>query len=114
MEPFVPKHGPRPAMVTPVCRYSPTGHQENDCAATAAWHVMWDGDRDHSFTCETHMDLIRRRWMYDDRHPVSPDCGMPGALWLYTEQRCGFPDESDRTDVATLAATLLAAGTETP
>lgn len=93
MDPFVPKHGPRPITTTPLCAYSPTGAEADYCGKSATWHVMWDGALDNSFACDTHMALIQRRWMYDDRHPVSPDCGMPGALWLYNEQRCGFPDE---------------------
>lgn len=103
MDPFVPKHGPRPTVAVPFCAYSPTGREEDDCAAPATWHVMWDGDFDNSFTCDTHMKLVEARWMFDDRHPVGPDCGMPGALWLYSKQRCGCPDEP--TVVQAAAAT---------
>jgi len=90
--PWVPKHGPRPAGQQ-LCAYSPTGRHQDYCHQPATWHVMWDGDLDNSLTCDQHMDLIQRRWMYDDRHPVVADCGMPGALWLYKLKRCEFPSE---------------------
>jgi|tagenome__1003787_1003787.scaffolds.fasta_scaffold20983200_13 hypothetical protein len=89
--PWVPKHGPRP-VGQQLCAYTPTGQEPDYCHAPATWHVMWDGDLDNSFTCDQHMDLIQRRWMYDDRHPVVADCGMPGALWMYKLNRCEFPN----------------------
>jgi hypothetical protein len=57
---------------------------------------MWDGALDNSFTCDEHMALIQRRWLYDDRHPVVADCGMPGALWMYKLNRCEFPSAPAR------------------
>ncbi|MFD5384262.1 hypothetical protein ACFWMG_04695 [Streptomyces sp. NPDC127074] len=89
MDPFVPKGQPR----TPgdqTCGYKPASAKEH-CGQVATWHVMWGGDLDNSFTCDEHMNLIQRRWMYDDRHPVVADCGMPGALWKYNDNRCQFP-----------------------
>lgn len=90
--PWVPKHGQRP-VGQQLCAYSPTGREEDYCNKPGTWHVMWDGDLDNSFTCDEHMELIKRRWMYDDRHPVVADCGMPGALWKYNDKRCEFPSE---------------------
>lgn len=91
-DPFVPK-GQRRTPGDQTCGYKPPGASQH-CGQRATWHVMWDGDLDNSFTCDEHMGLIKRRWMYDDRHPVVADCGMPGALWLYKDNRCEFP----RTD----------------
>ena len=89
IDPFVPKGQPR----TPgdqTCGYKPATASDY-CGVRATWHVMWDGELDNSFTCDEHMELIQRRWMYEDRHPVVADCGMPGALWKYKDKRCEFP-----------------------
>jgi hypothetical protein len=68
---------------------------------------MWDGERfDNSTTCDEHMQLIQQKWMYDDRHPIGPDCTMPGALWLYREHRCEFPTEETNA-VASVAMAVL-------
>jgi hypothetical protein len=92
MDPFVPKGQPR-TPGTRTCGYKPP-EAPDYCGAPGTWHVMWDGERfDNSVTCDQHMELIRKRWMYDDRHPIGADCTMPGALWLYREQRCEFPTE---------------------
>lgn len=98
--PWVPKHGPRP-VGQQLCAYSPTGREADYCHKPATWHVMWDGDLDNSFTCDEHMELIQRRWMYDDRHPVVADCGMPGALWMYKLHCCEVPSESVGNAAAT-------------
>jgi hypothetical protein len=87
-DPFVPKGQPRPPG-TRTCGYKPKDATDY-CGQPGTWHVMWDGDLDNSVTCDGHMELIKRRWMFDDRHPLGADCVMPGALWLYREQRCGF------------------------
>lgn len=100
-DPFVPKHGPRPGGQQ-LCRYSPTGRVDDDCGEPATWHVMWDGDCDNSVACDTHMQLVLRCWVFDDRHPVGADCTMPGALWLFKGRRCEVPSES--TDVSASAA----------
>ncbi|MEU3990103.1 hypothetical protein AB0F24_17300 [Streptomyces platensis] len=86
MDPFVPKGQPRTSG-DQTCGYKPSTASEY-CAAPATWHVMWDGEFDNSFTCDGHMELIKSRWMFDDRHPVAADCGMPGALWMYKKHRC--------------------------
>lgn len=99
MDPFVPKHGPRP-LDGQTCGYSP--NRVDYCRAPATWHVMWDGDLDVSFTCDEHMDLILARWVFDDRHPVVADCGMPGALWSYKHRHCYVPDTGDLAAAAAL------------
>lgn len=105
MDPFVPKHGPLP-LNGQACAYSPTPGT-GYCGTPAAWHVMWDGALDNSLTCDEHMALVERRWVFDDRHRVVADCGMPGALWLYKAKRCEFPD------APTLAAAVAVATEET-
>jgi hypothetical protein len=90
MDPFVPKGQERPPG-TQTCGYKPKAAPAY-CDKPGTWHVMWDGERfDNSVTCDEHMQLIQHKWMYDDRHPIGGDCTMPGALWLYREQRCEFP-----------------------
>lgn len=90
--PGYPSTPPRPGGEH-LCSYTPTGREADYCNKPATWHVMWDGELDNSFTCNTHMELIQSRWVYDDRHPVAADCGMPGALWMYKLNRCEFPTE---------------------
>ncbi|MET7687973.1 hypothetical protein ABZT06_08330 [Streptomyces sp. NPDC005483] len=89
MDPFVPKGEPRPGS-TQTCGYKPSGASE-DCGKPATWHVMWDVQLDNSLTCDDHMALIQQRWMYADRHPVTADCTMPGALWVFVNDKCEFP-----------------------
>ncbi|MFJ3950308.1 hypothetical protein ACIPXV_09585 [Streptomyces libani] len=89
MDPFVPK-GEHRYDGTQSCGYKPTAASE-DCGQPATWHVMWDGQLDNSLTCDEHMTLIQQRWMYADRHPVTADCTMPGALWVFVNDRCEFP-----------------------
>lgn len=94
--PFVPK-GKTRTPGTHTCGYKPSEAPEY-CGQPGTWHVMWDGQLDNSVTCDEHMALIQRCWVYDDRHPVVADCTMPGALWLYRRNRCQVP-----TDKPTLA-----------
>lgn len=90
MDPFVPKGEPRYGDAQS-CGYKPPGASE-DCGRSATWHVMWDGQLDNSLTCDEHMALIQQRWMYADRHPITSDCAMPGALWVFFDDRCEFPE----------------------
>lgn len=101
-DPFVPKGQPRP-FSGQTCGYKPRT-ATSDCGKPATWHVMWDRDpHDNSLTCDEHMQLIQERWVYDDRHPITADCTMPGALWEYGNQRCAVPgDEVSLTEVAQL------------
>lgn len=100
MDPFVPKGKPRPGDQT--CGYTEAGEY---CGQPATWHVLWDGDLDNSVTCDEHMMLIQRRWVYDDRHPVTADCTMPGALWMFRLKCCQFPSEA--ADQQAAEASLL-------
>ncbi|MEV7492229.1 hypothetical protein AB0O08_15920 [Streptomyces anulatus] len=108
--PFVPKGEPRP-LSGQTCGYKPRAAPA-DCGAPGAWHVMWDrSSRDNSITCAEHMDLIQQRWVYDDRHPISPDCTMPGALWQHDNERCAVPDSNEHLRApAALTITAPAAG----
>lgn len=90
MDPFVPKGEPRYG-ADQTCAYKPSEAIE-DCGKPATWHVMWDAELDNSLTCDEHMALIQQRWMYADRHPVTADCTMPGALWVFLNDRCEFPE----------------------
>ncbi|SDL27995.1 hypothetical protein [Streptomyces indicus] len=90
--PFVPK-GERRFDSTQTCGYQPSTAGEA-CGKPGAWHVMWDAELDNSITCNEHMELIQRRWMYIDRHPITSDCTMPGALWIFLNDRCEYPSET--------------------
>ncbi|MCZ7414295.1 hypothetical protein [Streptomyces sp. WMMC897] len=96
-DPFVPKGPPR-APGDRTCGHKAKGDADY-CGQPGTWHVMWDAV-DNSVSCDKHMTLIRQRWVYDDRHPIGADCTMPGALWLYHEHRCGFPDEQRQAAIS--------------
>lgn len=99
--PFVPKGKPCP-LSGQTCGYQPPTAPAA-CGAPGTWHVMWDrGPYDNSVTCNDHMRLIQQRWVYDDRHPIGPDCTMPEALWEYDNQRCAVPGESTLHNAAVL------------
>ncbi|MDP5310396.1 hypothetical protein [Streptomyces poriferorum] len=93
MDPFVPKGEPRP-LSGQTCGYKPRTATA-DCGKPAAWHVMWDAQLDNSLTCDEHMNLIQQRWMYADRHPITADCTMPGALWVFVNDKCEVPTSTD-------------------
>lgn len=97
MDPFVPDRG----LVDPsphTCMFH--ANPNPGCGAPGTWHVQWDVRR-QSITCDEHMAIIRSRWVYTDRHPLSPDCGMPGARW--TPERCEVPNAPSPATVATAA-----------
>ena len=102
MDPFVPK-GETLHDSDQTCGYKPPGAPAY-CGKPGTWHVMWDRNPyDNSITCDEHMQLIQRKWMYDDRHPIGADCTMPGALWDYREKRCEFPTEEPGVTVSVAA-----------
>ncbi|WP_158070490.1 hypothetical protein [Streptomyces luteocolor] len=90
MDPFVPK-GELRFDASQTCGYQPSKASE-ECGRPATWHVMWDEVLDNSLTCDEHMTLIQQRWVYVDRHPVTADCTMPGAEWVFLNDRCEFPE----------------------
>jgi hypothetical protein len=105
LDPFVPKREAR----TPgdqTCAYKGPGMVAY-CGKPGTWHVMWDGALDNSITCDEHMELIQQRWMYDDRHPITADCTMPGALWLYRLKRCEFPRETSTVETVRVHEPIL-------
>jgi hypothetical protein len=84
-DPWVPDRGPVDGSPH-TCMYQ--ANPEPGCGAPGTWHIAWDEAR-QSITCDPHMTVVQQRWLYLDRHPLSPDCGMPGAVWL--PDRCQVP-----------------------
>lgn len=82
------------------CGYSPGDTDATDCGTPATWHIAWDADLENGLACEPHMDMIRQRWVYVDRHPVGPVCGMPGSTWLFDEKRCVIEGLDDQPAAA--------------
>jgi hypothetical protein len=85
------------------CGYSPGDSEATDCPADATWHIMWNADRDTGMACDPHMATVRARFVFVGAHPIGPDCGMPGALWDFDDNRCVYPDEpaAESTEIAT-------------
>ncbi|MEU1497274.1 hypothetical protein [Streptomyces sp. NPDC005732] len=98
--PFVPK-GEQRFDGDQTCGYKPS-NVDDDCGKPGAWHVMWDAKLDNSITCIEHMELIQQRWMYIDRHPITSDCAMPGAQWIFLNDRCEYLSEAATEAAATL------------
>jgi hypothetical protein len=74
------------------------------CSAPATWHLRWK--RNVSYACEEHAVLalpevlVRRPDPAEDvtdAHPLCGDCGVPGAVWIYSEDeppgRCRWDPE---------------------
>lgn len=74
------------------CGSTPAGDTADHCGQPAAWHILWTVQADHSLTCTEHMADALKQWVFLDRHPISPDCTMPGALWSWDGNRCEIPD----------------------
>lgn len=86
--PWVPDRGPvDPSPHTCMYRANP----DPGCGAPGTWHIAWDAGR-QSISCDDHMAVVKARWVYEDRHRISPDCGMPNARWF--PDRCEVPAES--------------------
>lgn len=92
-----PTHGPR-AWGAQHCMYTPDGG--DDCGKPGTWHVMWDGRREVSHACDDHMELILARWAFLDRHRTVPECGMPGSVWRYFNDRCLIGEPGTAEEVA--------------
>ena len=69
------------------CGFSPDDTEATTCPQPAAWHICWGADMECGLSCETHMALAQA-FAYLDRHPVSPDCDMPGSEWSFDDKRC--------------------------
>lgn len=69
------------------------GTPEDHCGAPATWHILWTVDLENGVVCNEHMGEAQRRWVYVERHSISPDCTMPDARWF--ENRCEVPIPPD-------------------
>lgn len=85
-DPWVPDRGAVADPSAQTCMYGT--NPDPGCGAPGAWHIAWDKGR-QSISCNEHMTVTEGRWMYLDRHQLSPDCGMPGARWM--PDRCEVP-----------------------
>ncbi|WP_037649794.1 hypothetical protein [Streptomyces flavidovirens] len=83
-----------------LCTYSPGDTDANDCGVPATWHIAWDAQMENGLACDQHMAEAQQRFAYFDRHPISPDCGMPNAHWFFELKRCGYPDDPATQEAA--------------
>ncbi len=74
------------------CTYSPGDIPANDCGQPATWHICWDSNIENGLACDPHMAFVQG-FVYLDRHPVGPDCAMPGAHWHFELKRCIGPGQ---------------------
>ncbi|NYV73127.1 hypothetical protein [Streptomyces sp. UH6] len=88
-----PALGPEVDTSTQQCSFSPDV-SDNTCQVPALWHIAWDTDLENGFACREHMAVVQQRFVYIDRHPIGPDCGMPGARWDFDHKRCNRSDDT--------------------
>jgi len=75
------------------CGHSPGDTPANDCQNDATWHIAWDTAMENGYACDPHMTVARAQYVFVAAHRIGPDCGMPGALWDFDNNRCTCPDE---------------------
>lgn len=62
------------------------------CGSEAFLHVDWG--ESWGFVCERHTrELTAKGWRPQLQHEMGDECGMPGAIWDYDENRCRVPDD---------------------
>ncbi len=68
------------------------------CGKEPFLHCAWSIDDAHcdaGFVCEGHAaELTTKNWIPIQTHEMASECGMPGAVWDFDENRCYVPDES--------------------
>lgn len=62
------------------------------CGKEPVEHVAWAGGS-AGFVCVEHRGELGTVWLFQQRHPVGHDCGMPGAYWYEQENVCRCDDE---------------------
>lgn len=77
------------------------------CGKPAFLHVAWiidDDGIDAGFVCEEHAaELDERGWIPVQAHELGDDCGMPGAVWNLTENRCCYEEEGSGAEAPVMA-----------
>lgn len=90
--PFAPL-GPEVDTSGQTCTRASSDGPANLCGAPATWHIAWDLNLENGLACDTHMAEARTQLVFVDRHPVGPDCSMPGVHWDFDHKRCVYPDD---------------------
>jgi hypothetical protein len=70
------------------------------CAKPPFLHLCWtvEPEMECGFVCEGHArELTQKGWNAIQSHEVGPDCGMPGSLWDFRNNRCFVPEDTDET-----------------
>jgi hypothetical protein len=78
------------------CGHSPDDTEDDTCRQKATWHIAWDAQMENGLACDEHM-VTAQQWVYVDRHPVGPVCGMPGSTWDFDSKRCFVDGLNDET-----------------
>ena len=69
------------------------------CGEEAFLHVDWG--ESWGFVCLRHTrELSEKGWKPQQQHELGPDCGMPGAVWDYDENRCYVPEDDTPAEVS--------------
>jgi hypothetical protein len=67
------------------------------CGREPFLHCAWSVDAEGceaGFVCEEHAaELTHKDWIPVQQHEMASECGMPGAVWDFDENRCYLPEE---------------------
>lgn len=67
------------------------------CGREPFLHCCWSVDEDGcnaGFVCTAHTaELDAKGWTPVQQHEMGGDCGMPGAVWDFAQNRCVVPAE---------------------
>jgi hypothetical protein len=64
------------------------------CESTAVHHVLLHSGEDgfSVLACDDHMKQMRQKVLFEDAHPVSTFCPLPGAFWGWDDNTCSLFD----------------------
>ena len=67
---------------------------ESRCPNDATWHVFWTTEGDNTIDCATHVAEIVEKGDYITMHRYDTVCSMPGAVFVWAENRCVVDEEA--------------------
>jgi hypothetical protein len=90
------------------------GGDEICCGREGKWHIMWTSDLENGICCDDHYQEARARWAFYAAHEYRPDCSMPGAVYIFAENRCVVDEDGlglEELESARAVGGLALAGT---
>jgi hypothetical protein len=72
---------------------TPGGGDEIHCGREGKWHIIWTSDCENGICCDEHYAETRDRWAYFAAHEYRMECSMPGAVYIFAENRCVIDED---------------------